>query len=178
LASPSGFYQINGKVNGPCYTCQNIISWDSIRPANQQYITPADPGPAAEAVPAKKRSPRKSRDLSHLEVRETVLVKPPAPPSLGLGATHRLVAHVIEATYGRRRNSSADAKCTANRPLPATVSEENPARPPQEEGREEDTGRRVLLEAFEEDLTQAPRVQLASTHVSEVQRISRFCSST
>ena len=118
-----------------------------------EAAAPADPGPAAEAVPAKKRSPRKPRDLSHLEVRETVLVhddvtlnptafrelerintdrldfqpsrifiertvrvvhvaigqpdavpvKPPAPPSLGLGATHRLVAHVMEAKYCHHR---------------------------------------------------------------------------
>jgi transposase len=118
-----------------------------------EAAAPADHGPAAEAVPAKKRSPRKPRDLSHLEVRETVLVhddvklnptayreleriltdrldfqpsiifiertvrvvhvaigqldaapiKPPAPPSLGLGATHRLVAHVMEAKYCHHR---------------------------------------------------------------------------
>jgi len=36
---------------------------------------PADPGPAAEAPPAPKRAPRKPRDISHLEVRETVLLK-------------------------------------------------------------------------------------------------------
>jgi transposase len=118
-----------------------------------EAAAPADPGPAAEAAPAKKRSPRKPRDLSHLEVRETVLVhddvklnpagfreleriltdrldfqpsiifidrtvrvvhvaidqldavpvKPAAPPSLGLGATPRLVAHVMEAKYCHHR---------------------------------------------------------------------------
>ena len=35
---------------------------------------PADPGPAVEPVPAKKRSPRKPRDISHLEIRETVVI--------------------------------------------------------------------------------------------------------
>ena len=39
-----------------------------------EAAAPADPEPAAEAPPAKKRSPRKPRDLSHLEVRETVLI--------------------------------------------------------------------------------------------------------
>jgi transposase len=34
----------------------------------------ADPGPAAEPAPAKKRSPRKPRDISHLEIRETVVI--------------------------------------------------------------------------------------------------------
>ena len=53
-------------------------------------------------------------------------------------------------------------KGTVKHPLPATVSEENPPRPPPEEDPEEDAGRRVLLEAFEEDLTQAPSdVQVA-----------------
>ncbi len=114
---------------------------------------PADPGPAAEAPPAPKRSPRKPRDISHLEVRETVLLKdevqanpeayrelerivtdrldyqPPrifiqrivrlvhvaigqidavpvkvaAPPSLGLGATPRLVAYVMASKYCHHR---------------------------------------------------------------------------
>ena len=39
-----------------------------------EAAVPADLGPAAEATPARKRSPNKPRDLSHLEVRETVLV--------------------------------------------------------------------------------------------------------
>jgi transposase len=118
-----------------------------------EAAAPADPGPAAEVVPAKKRSPNKPRDLSHLEVRETVLIhddvklnpaafrelerivtdrfdfqpshifiertvrvvhvaidqldaapiKPPAPPSIGLGATPRMVAHVMEAKYCHHR---------------------------------------------------------------------------
>ena len=115
---------------------------------------PADPEPAAEAPTAPKPPrKRKPRDLSHLEVRETVLVhdevqaspadfrelerivtdrldfqpsrifiertvrlvhvaigqpdatplKPSAPPSLGLGATARFVAHVMEAKYCHHR---------------------------------------------------------------------------
>lgn len=35
---------------------------------------PADPGPAAEPAPARKRAAGKGRDASHLEVRETVLI--------------------------------------------------------------------------------------------------------
>ena len=34
---------------------------------------------------------------------DAVPIKPPAPPSLGLGATHRLVAHVMEAKYCHHR---------------------------------------------------------------------------
>jgi hypothetical protein len=34
----------------------------------------ADPGPAAEPPAAKKRGPRKPRDISHLPVRETQLI--------------------------------------------------------------------------------------------------------
>ena len=114
---------------------------------------PADPGPAAEPVPAKKRSPRKPRDISHLEIRETVVIddevkedpnsfreierittdrfdyqpavifisrltrpvhvrigdpdavplKAPAPPSLGLSATARLVAYVLSSKYCHHR---------------------------------------------------------------------------
>ncbi|PAW62886.1 MAG: hypothetical protein B9S34_15460 [Opitutia bacterium Tous-C1TDCM] len=123
---------------------------------------PADPGPAAETPDATpdeapaaqtKRSPRKPRDTSHLDVEETVLIhdevaddpegfreierlftdrfdyqpgrifihrtvrvvhvakdnpdavplKPAAPPSLGLGATSRLVAYVTAAKYCHHR---------------------------------------------------------------------------
>jgi len=116
---------------------------------------PADPGPAAEESPAqvKRRAPRKPRDLSHLPIEETLLVrdeaaadpdayrelerivtdrldyqpsrifinrtvrlvhvakddpdatpiKPAAPPSLGLGATPRLVAYVTAAKYCHHR---------------------------------------------------------------------------
>jgi len=126
---------------------------EAAKDAEAEAPTPVDPAAAAQAPPAKKRSPRKPRDLSHLEVRETVLIhddvklnptafreleriftdrldfqpsiifidrtvrvvhvaidqldavpiKPPAPPSLGLGATHRLVAHVMEAKYCHHR---------------------------------------------------------------------------
>ena len=112
-----------------------------------------DAPPAAEESlapsPVKKRSPRKPRDISHLEVRETLIIhatvqanpndfreidrvstdrydfqpsvifinritrpvhvsvndpdgvpfKAPAPPSLGLGATPRLVAQVLAGKY-------------------------------------------------------------------------------
>jgi transposase len=115
---------------------------------------PADHGPAAETpAPAKKRAPRKARDLSHLPVEQTVLVhdeviadpdayrelgriitdrldyqpgriliqrtvrivhvakddpdaspvKPAAPPTLGLGATPRLVAYTTAAKYRHHR---------------------------------------------------------------------------
>jgi transposase len=115
---------------------------------------PADHGPAAETpAPAKKRAPRKARDLSHLPVEQTVLVhdqviadpeayreieriitdrldyqpgriliqrtvrivhvakadadatpiKPAAPPTLGLGATPRLVAYTTAAKYCHHR---------------------------------------------------------------------------
>lgn len=116
---------------------------------------PADPGPAAEESPApvKPRGPRKPRDLSHLPVEETILmrdeaaadpeayrelerivtdrfdyqpgrifihrtvrlvhvakddpdatpIKPAAPPSLGLGATPRLVAYTTAAKYCHHR---------------------------------------------------------------------------
>lgn len=114
---------------------------------------PEDPGPAAEPPAKQKRGPRKPRDLSHLEVRETLLVrdevladpdnfremtrvttdrldyqpavifinrltrlvhialddpdavplKVPAPPSLGLGATPRLVAYILAAKYCHHR---------------------------------------------------------------------------
>ena len=122
----------------------------------------ADPGPAAETPDATsdeapaartKRSPRKPRDTSHLQVEETVLIhdevagnpeafreierivtdrfdyqpgrifihrtvrvvhvakdnpdavplKPAAPPSLGLGATSRLVAYVTASKYCHHR---------------------------------------------------------------------------
>lgn len=116
---------------------------------------PADPGPAAEESPApvRSRAPRKPRDLSHLPVEETILmrdeaaaepeafrelerivtdrldyqpgriliqrtvrivhvakndpdaapIKPAAPPSLGLGATARLVAYTTAAKYSHHR---------------------------------------------------------------------------
>jgi transposase len=119
---------------------------------------PADPGPAAETpaqdtATAKERAPRRRRDLSHLPVEETVLmrdeavadpeayrelerivtdrldyqpgrifiqrtvrlvhvakddpdaapIKPAAPPSLGLGATPRLVAYITAAKYCHHR---------------------------------------------------------------------------
>jgi transposase len=116
---------------------------------------PADPGPAAEESPApvRPRAPRKPRDLSHLPVEETILmrdeaaaapeayrelerivtdrldyqpgriliqrtvrivhvakddpdaspIKPAAPPSLGLGATARLVAYTTAAKYCHHR---------------------------------------------------------------------------
>lgn len=115
---------------------------------------PADHGPAAETpTPAKKRATRSPRDLSHLPVEQTVLVrdeviadpgayreleriitdrldyqpgriliqrtvrivhvakgdpdatpiKPAAPPTLGLGATPRLVAYTTAAKYCHHR---------------------------------------------------------------------------
>lgn len=114
---------------------------------------PEDPGPAAEPATPENRAARKPRDLSQLEVRETVLVspeaeanpeayreldriatdrldfqpsrifirrlvrvvhiaigepdavpvKPPAPPSLGLSATARLVAHAATSKYCHHR---------------------------------------------------------------------------
>jgi transposase len=116
---------------------------------------PADPGPAAEEPPARvtRRAPRKPRDLTHLPVEETILmrdeaaaqpdayrelerivtdrldyqpgriliqrtvrivhvakndpdatpIKPAAPPSLGLGATPRLVAYTTASKYCHHR---------------------------------------------------------------------------
>lgn len=128
-----------------------LLDPDSAKKANAAL--PEDPGPAAEPPAAKERATRKPRDLSHLEVRETVLVtdevlanpdgyreldrivtdrldyqpsrifikrlvrvvhiaigqpdavpvKVPAPPSLGLAATPRLVAHVMAAKYRHHR---------------------------------------------------------------------------
>lgn len=115
---------------------------------------PADPGPAAKpSASVRRRASRKTRDVSHLPVEETVLVhdeaaadpaayrelerivtdrldyqpgriliqrtvrvvhiakddpdaaplKPAAPPSLGLGATARLVAYATAAKYCHHR---------------------------------------------------------------------------
>jgi len=116
---------------------------------------PADPGPSAEESPApvRPRAPRKPRDLSHLPIEETLLMRdeaiaepeayrelerivtdrldyqpgriliqrtvrivhvakddpdatpinPAAPPSLGLGATPRLVAYTTAAKYCHHR---------------------------------------------------------------------------
>ena len=128
-----------------------LLDPDSAKKANA--AAPTDPGPAAEPPTDKARTARKPRDLSHLEVRETLLVsdevlanphgyreldrivtdrldfqpsrlfikrlvrlvhiaidqpdavpvKAAAPPSLGLAATPRLVAHVIAAKYRHHR---------------------------------------------------------------------------
>jgi transposase len=128
-----------------------LLDPDSAKKANA--AAPADPGPAAEPPAAKKRAPRKPRDISHLPVREIRLIpdevkadpaafreidrvstdrfdyqravifiervirpvfvarqdpdaaplKSPAPPSLGLAATPRLVAYVLAAKYCHHR---------------------------------------------------------------------------
>jgi hypothetical protein len=67
---------------------------------------------------------------------------------------HKHLREAVELIGGRKMHRQ--------QPFPATVSEENPPRPPHEEDLEEDAGRRVLLEVFEEDPTQAPSdVQVA-----------------
>ncbi len=52
---------------------QLLLDPDSAKKASA--ADPADPGPAAEPTPAKRRCPRKARDISHLEIRETVLIR-------------------------------------------------------------------------------------------------------
>ncbi|MCX6878603.1 MAG: hypothetical protein NTW21_33030, partial [Verrucomicrobia bacterium] len=77
----------------------------------------------------------------------------------GIGMKHVIATQALAGGGGTHRRTQNALPTTRFQPpfrkkiLPATLCEED---------REEDAGRRVLLEAFEEDLTQAPSdVQVA-----------------